>query len=57
MKKYSTDKFILHPKEGVKMEGLVTPFLRFCIGISILMVALGVLGLMITPFIHAIKWW
>lgn len=39
------------------MEGLVTPFLRFCIGISILMVALGVLGLMITPFIHAIKWW
>lgn len=54
MKKYSRDKFKLHPREGLSMEGLITPFLRFCIGISILAVALGLFALFVTPLVRTL---
>jgi hypothetical protein len=34
-----------------------SPWLRFCTGIAIILIALGVAGLVITPLIHAIRWW
>lgn len=37
--KFTKGKFKFHPKEGMEMEGNLSPFLRFCIGIAILLMA------------------
>ena len=41
MKKFSKGEFLLHWKEGLKMNGELSPWLRFCIGLSLLMFAFG----------------
>ncbi|WP_171257532.1 hypothetical protein [Acinetobacter qingfengensis] len=39
MNKFTKGKFELHLKQGVKMEGNLSPYLRFCIGTAILLIA------------------
>lgn len=41
MKKFSKGELLLHMKEGIKMTGEFSPWLRFCIGLAILMIAFG----------------
>lgn len=41
MKYFSKGKLLLHWKKGLKMTGELSPWLRFCIGLSILMFAFG----------------
>lgn len=50
MKKFSRGEFLMHAKEGIKMTGELSPWLRFCIGLAILLLAA-------TPFVGAIRWW
>lgn len=50
MSDYSRGEFLMHIKEGIKMTGDLSPWLRFCIGAAILMLAA-------VPLINAIRWW
>jgi len=52
---YSKTKLELHPKEGLKMEMYSSPFIRMCIGIAVLLVALGMFALMVTPLISTLS--
>jgi len=45
MNKFTKGKFKIHPKEGVEMEGYLSGWLRFCIGVAILLIAAS-------PFIY-----
>lgn len=49
MSKFTKGKFKFHPKEGMKMKGNLSPYLRFCIGMAILLVAAS-------PFICALSY-
>lgn len=55
--KYSKARVEIHPKEGLKMEIYASPFVRVCIGVAVLLVALGLLLLMATPFVQVLRWW
>lgn len=55
--KYSKARVEIHPKEGLKMEMYASPFVRVCIGVAVLLVALGLLLLMATPFVQVLRWW
>ena len=55
--KYSKAWVEIHPKEGLKMEMYASPFVRVCIGVAVLLVALGLLLLMATPFVQVLRWW
>ncbi len=48
--KYTKGEFIFHLKEGLKMAGDLSPWLRFCIGLAILFLS-------IVPLVNAIRWW
>ncbi|MFW1859230.1 hypothetical protein [Acinetobacter defluvii] len=39
MSKFTKGKFKIHPKEGMEMDGNLSPYLRFCIGTAILLFA------------------
>lgn len=39
----------------MKLEIYASPFVRACIGIAILLVALGLLALMVTPLVGVLK--
>lgn len=49
MSKFTKDKFKFHPKEGMEMEGNFSPYLRFCIGTAILLIAAS-------PFLYALAY-
>nr|DAO55123.1 MAG TPA: Kinocilin protein [Caudoviricetes sp.] len=51
--KYSKTRVQIHPKEGLKVETYASPFVRACIGIAVVLIALGLALLMATPFIKA----
>lgn len=51
MDKYNKTKMKLHLRKGINMEIVATPFIRFCIGMAILLLALGMCGLMLAPLI------
>ena len=51
--KYSNTRVQIHPKEGLKVETYASPFVRVCIGISLVLVALGMMLLMAAPFVKA----
>ena len=50
---YSKTRVQIHPKEGLKVETYASPFVRACIGISLVLVALGMMLLMAAPFVKA----
>ncbi|WP_227430393.1 hypothetical protein [Psychrobacter sp. I-STPA6b] len=50
MRKYSKTEVSMHAKDGIKLKGELSPWIRFCIG-------MGILFLTASPFILAIKWW
>lgn len=37
-------------KHGVQLEGLLSPWLRFCIGLAIVLLALA-------PLVRVLRWW
>ncbi|UXC37204.1 hypothetical protein [Cupriavidus gilardii] len=47
--KYSNGKFRM-TKEGIDLEAVISPWLRACIGIAILLLAA-------TPLVYVIRWW
>jgi len=49
MSKFTKGKFKYHPKEGMEMEGNLSPYLRFCIGTAVLLIAAS-------PFICSIAY-
>lgn len=49
MTKFTKGKFKFHPKEGMEMEGNLSPYLRFCIGTAILLIAAS-------PFLYALAY-
>ena len=51
--KYSKTRVQIHPKEGLKVGTYASPFVRACIGISLVLVALGMMLLMAAPFVKA----
>ena len=51
--KYSKTRVQIHPKEGLKVETYASSFVRVCIGISLVLVALGMMLLMAAPFVKA----
>jgi len=54
LKKHSKGRF----KVGnLEYDGLITRWIRLCIGVAILGATGGVLLLSATPFIRAIRWW
>lgn len=55
--KYNKTKLKIHPKEGLEMETYASPFVKTAIGIAIILVAMAVLALGVTPLITAIRWW
>ena len=57
MDDFSKVEIKIHPKEGLMMTINSSPWLRFCAGLAILLVAIGVAALVMTPFITAIRWW
>lgn len=57
MSNYSKTKLKIHPKEGLEMETYASPFIKIAIGIAIILVALAVLALGITPLVSALRWW
>nr|DAJ41992.1 MAG TPA: hypothetical protein [Caudoviricetes sp.] len=52
--KYSKTRVEIHPKEGMKVETYASPFMRVCIGIALLIVALGFALSLTAPFVQAI---
>jgi len=50
VKKYSKGTLRMNKQEGLEMTGEFSPFIRFCIGV-------GILLLCATPFVLAIRWW
>ena len=48
---YSKTKLELHPKEGLKMEMYSDRFVRVCVGVAVLLIALGMFALMVTPLV------
>ena len=49
MTKFTKGKVKIHPQEGVEMEGNLSPYLRFCIGTAILLIAAS-------PFLVALSY-
>ncbi len=49
MSKFTKGKFKFHPKEGMEMEGYLSGWLRFCIGVAILLIAAS-------PFIYSLSY-
>ena len=41
MKKYSKTEVEMHPENGIKVSGELSPWLRFCIGIGIILLCLS----------------
>jgi hypothetical protein len=53
--KYTKGRFKM-TREGIHFEAALTPWLRFCIGITILLGGLGMLALAIAPLVKIILW-
>ena len=51
---YSKTKLKIHPKEGLEMETYATPFIKTAIGIAIILIALAILALGITPLFNVL---
>lgn len=49
MTKFTKGKVKIHPQEGVEMEGNLSPYLRFCIGTAMLLIAAS-------PFLFALAY-
>jgi len=49
MSKFTKGKFKFYPKDGMEMEGKLSPYLRFCIGTAILLIAAS-------PFLYALSY-
>ena len=49
MNKLTKGKFKIHPKEGMEMEGYLSGWLRFCVGVAILLIAAS-------PFIYSLSY-
>ena len=47
----------IHPREGLKMDLVTDKWIRFCIGLAIVLMAVGGLMLAATPMVHAVRWW
>ena len=54
MAKYSTTKLKIHLKEGLEMETNASPIMRGAIAFSIVVIALGVFALCITPLANVL---
>ncbi|MCP2041669.1 hypothetical protein L1281_002280 [Neisseria sp. HSC-16F19] len=46
-RKYSKTKVILHPLKGLVMEIYASPFIRFAVGASLLMLSFGAMVFML----------
>lgn len=57
MSNYSKTKLKIHPQEGLEMETYATPFIKTAIGIAIILIALAVFALGMTPLVSALRWW
>ncbi|WP_158453619.1 hypothetical protein [Pseudogulbenkiania sp. NH8B] len=44
-------------RQGIDLKTQFSPWLRFCIGMGILFLALTPLLCAITPLLSAIRWW
>lgn len=53
-KDYSKDRFILHPKRGIKMEIQANSWIKFCIGMAILLLGFGIFFLLVTPIVKVL---
>lgn len=47
----------IHPRHGLKMDMVSDAWIQRCTGIAMMIVALGVLALLTTPLIRAMRWW
>lgn len=54
MRDYSKTKFKIHLKEGLEMETNASPIMRVAIAFSIVVVALGVFALCLTPLANVL---
>lgn len=57
MSNYSKTKLKIQPQEGLEMETYATPFIKTAIGIAIILIALAVFALGMTPLVSALRWW
>lgn len=52
--KFTKGKFKFHPREGMEMEGNLSPYLRFCIGTAILLIAFSPFLVALAYFVHKV---
>jgi hypothetical protein len=50
-------KVSIHQKEGIKMDLVTDIWIRRCIGVASVLIALGVFALAVTSLIRVIRWW
>ncbi|WP_164931718.1 hypothetical protein [Dyella sp. M7H15-1] len=43
--------------QGIQFDGMFSPWMRFCMGVAIVIVAMAMLLLASTPLVNAIRWW
>ena len=53
----SRTKVEIHPKRGLKMDVVTDKWIRICVGIAMVIVAVAVLALAITPALYALSTW
>lgn len=54
MSKYNKTKFKIHLKEGLEMETNASPIIRGAIAFSIVLIALGLFALCVTPLANTL---
>jgi len=47
----------MNQTHGIEVNGEFSPFIRACIGVGIVVCAVGLGLLLATPFLHALRWW
>ena len=55
--KSSRSRVRIHPQEGLEMDMITDSWVRRCIGVSVVIVALAVLLLAAAPLASVIRWW
>jgi len=57
LSKFTKGKFRMDKQQGVELEGSFSPFMRACIGIAIVCVALAPLILAGGKALSWVRWW
>ena len=55
--KYSKLRLKKHMKDGMDVTIDASPFVQVMVGVSIVLFALGLFALAVTPLVNAIRWW